>query len=304
MSESSLSVFLKRIFPPMQIHVWGGLGSQLFALIALEEARSRFRLRGFRIVFHSGGVTKREPDLIELISQDVEISIINDFLPSPETVSVQKIVCSWRSITQPMLKKISHKLKFVVSWEDSSSEPSFWTMQIRGHYRFLKTSIDSLVCVSDRIFNSKFNGNSGEISSSNAVHFRIGDLVGLKGIIDPSSLESVMYEIQARNRLKFQVLSDSEEIASSYLSKVEICPSLKGLNTWETIEIGYKSEVFVGTLSKISYWIVILRVLGRPEMYSYLPSTATEEITSFFRDLKISAKIRPYSYGLIESPET
>lgn len=303
MSESSLSVFVKRILPPMQIHVWGGLGSQLFALIALEEARSRFRLRSFRIVFHTGGVTKREPDLIELIPEDVEISIINDFLPSLETVSVQKIVGSWRSIMQPMLKKISHKLKFVVSWEDFSRGPSFWTVQIRGHYRFLKISLDSLVCVSDRIFNSKFNGDSGGISSSNAIHFRIGDLIGLKGIIDPDSLESVMYEIQARNHLKFQVLSDSEEIASTYLSKVEIFPSAEGLNTWETIEIGYNSEVFVGTLSKVSYWIVILRVLGRPEMYSYLPSTATEEITSFFRNLNISAKIRPYSYGLIESPE-
>lgn len=304
MTLVALRNLLKRILPPMQIHIWGGLGSQLFALLALDEVQNRFPSRKFRVVFHSGGVTERKPDLLELIPQGVEISFVSDFIESSEGYTHQQTKNPNSSLAKVFVRDLITKFKLVTSWDNSSSEPTFWTIQIRGHYRMIRVSSDSLNRVFDRIFDSKFSTETENCLSVNSIHFRIGDLVGLKGIIDPEILVNVAETIQYENNLKFRILSDSEDIASHYLSKIETVSSNKSLGTWETIEIGYKSEIFLGTLSKISYWIVILRVLGRPEMLSYLPKSSAEEILTFFRHYRIQAKIEPYDYALIESPET
>lgn len=307
MFSKSVQSSLKRFFPPIQIHVWGGLGSQLFSLLALEEAQSHYPFRRFRIVFHSSGVTERKPDLLELIPQGVEISIVSDFIENPDSVIYQQTKSLSFSLERlyikELVKELVKKFRLVASWDDSSSEPVFWTMQVRGHYRMLKVSSESLNRVFDRIKDSKLE-NDTEISTSiNAIHFRIGDLVGLKGIINPKNLNIIAEKIQNENNLEFRILSDSGEIASSYLSKIRTFSSNTTLNTWETIEMGYRSEIFVGTLSKISYWIVILRVLGYPEKYSYLPRSTAEEISSFFKHYGIEARIVPYDFTLIESPE-
>jgi hypothetical protein len=282
--------------------VWGGLGSQLFALLALEEAQSRYWFRRFRIVFHSSGVTERRPDLIGLLPQGLDIAILNDFSVSSEFDSERPIASICGSSIRSHVVRLLQRMRLVASWDDASSQPAFWTLQIRGHYRMLRVTPDSMNRVFKRILDDKLEIRSPHFDSMNAMHFRIGDLVGLKGIIDPKSLIGVAKSIQNRNKLKFQILSDSAEIASDYMSDIDLYYSDGNLGTWETVEVGYKSEVFVGTLSKISYWIVILRALGRPGMLSYLPRTSAEEITDYLAHYKIMARIIPYDYALFETP--
>ena len=54
---------------PINIHVWGGLGSQLFALALVEDLAKKFPKRSLRMIFHTGGVTYRKLDIAPLLSE-------------------------------------------------------------------------------------------------------------------------------------------------------------------------------------------------------------------------------------------
>ena len=57
---------MQRFLPPLRIHSWGGLGSQLFAIALAEELKVIFPKRSFKIVLHTGGVTRRLPEIVGL----------------------------------------------------------------------------------------------------------------------------------------------------------------------------------------------------------------------------------------------
>ena len=60
------------------IHCWGGLGSQMYAWALLERLQNKYPNRKFKLVFHTGGVTKRLPDLEPLFMQS-EKDFVQDF---------------------------------------------------------------------------------------------------------------------------------------------------------------------------------------------------------------------------------
>ena len=43
----------------VQIHCWGGLGSQLNAWATAEAIKQKFKHKSVAIILHTGGVTKR-----------------------------------------------------------------------------------------------------------------------------------------------------------------------------------------------------------------------------------------------------
>ena len=296
--------FKGRIFhkflPPLQIHIWGGLGSQLFGLLAVEEVGQLFPARKLEVVFHSGGVTARHPDVIELIPEGLKVSFVDDFFSDELIGSSKKFSNSNFEFVNYIKKAIAHKLKLIVSWDKSSEGPRFWTFQLRGHYRMLKVNPNTLESTYKRIKEVKLDSYKSNEEKKNAIHFRIGDLVGLKGIIDPSDILRVAGEIQERNHLRFTVLSDSQLEAYGHLATLNLDKTSPFLSTWETIKVGYESAAFIGTFSKISYWIVILRVLSTSYKISYLPRPVALELKDYFNTYSIEANIVPYDSSIIE----
>lgn len=299
MSILSVKYYLRKILPSIQIHVWGGLGSQLFALLAIEEINNRFSCRKVKVVFHSSGITARFPDLVDLIPPNIRTKFVNDFIYGGDSPSFLGLTGSKIDSKKSFLKLLARRLGIIVTWDAPDSSPKFWTLQIRGHYRMMRVSLSSLEGVFLKISTLKLNSFASKTTTNNAIHFRIGDLVGLKGIVNPDDLLAVAKEIQIRNQLKFTVLSDSGQAASMYLSNLDLDLSNHILGTWESIRLGFDSDSFIGTFSKISYWIVILRVLDDSNKANFLPEPAAKEICNFFAHYGITANIVGYRYSLI-----
>jgi hypothetical protein len=299
MSKISVKYRLRKVLPSMQIHVWGGLGSQLFALLAIEEIQNRFSFRNVKVVFHSSGITARFPDLVDLIPPKICTKFVDDFIYGGDSPTFLGLTGSKLGSKNSVFKALARRLRIIVTWDEPDSSPKFWTLQVRGHYRMMRVSLSSLEGVFLRISTLKLNSCPSKTITANAIHFRIGDLVGLKGIINPDDLLVVAKEIQIRNRLKFTVLSDSGQAAAIYLSNLDLNPTNHALGTWETIRLGFDSDSFIGTFSKISYWIVILRVLENSQKANFLPEPVAEEIRNFFAHYGITANIKGYRYSLV-----
>lgn len=65
-----------KLMPPLKIHCWGGVGSQLYALAVYERLLVRMPNRKIIIVFHSFGVTER---IFELSDYVADFLIENDY---------------------------------------------------------------------------------------------------------------------------------------------------------------------------------------------------------------------------------
>ena len=51
------------MLPAIKIHIWGGLGSQLYALALKIDLQKKFKTRKVVLVFHNSGVTRRDAEL-------------------------------------------------------------------------------------------------------------------------------------------------------------------------------------------------------------------------------------------------
>lgn len=298
-SSIRLDLFQK-LFPALEIHIWGGLGSQLFGLLAVEEVKNLSPLRKIKIVFHSSGVSHRRPDVIELIPKGMEISVLDDFMENENQIDMHRGTDFKRGLISSIFKNITRRSKLVVSLDKVGGKPKFWTIQVRGHYRMMHVNFKSLDSIYRRIKDEKLRISDLPAQETNAIHFRIGDLVGLKGIVNPNDLLQVAEKVQKQNQLPFSILSDSRLEASHYLSSLKINPIHDFLSAWDTIRLGHESSVFIGTLSKISYWIVMLRVLSFPEKSNFLPHSAALEMRQYFKFYGIEANIEPYDFTLVE----
>ena len=56
-----------QLVPSIKVHCWGGFGSQLFALALCNELKTKFPTRKLILILHSSGVSKRVPEIQELL---------------------------------------------------------------------------------------------------------------------------------------------------------------------------------------------------------------------------------------------
>ncbi len=269
-------------FPPLRIHVWGGLGSQLFGVALAHNFKRRFPHRSLLIVLHSSGVTRREPEIIQLFPE-FDFVNVDDFSGRSNHDS---------GFQKPSLNLLFRKMarKFFL-FSGFLAEENFddrrlvrpWTLAIRGHYFHREVSPDFLNLLSLRL-KSFVKSNFEELGNDITLHYRLGDLVELKNknFIDPKRISSTMHQIKESK--KVSIFSDSPDIAISLLWESNNEKSLTPLNlpTIETLYAASKGLAFVGTSSKISYWIVLLRLQKSQSSVNYLPleDEATIEILS------------------------
>ena len=251
-----------RLIPPIKIHCWGGLGSQLYALALAIDLKHRFYTRKIEFVQHTSGVTKRNLEIDTSRFSSIVIKTIDDF-SNDSTSLIAKT--SFRKILSTILKNCLVFLGFLSSANNNLEFNSIraWVLTIRGHYSYRTLNIDFY-----RILVDYFDLTSAKNKISEnpiiGVHYRLGDLLSLSEKAPITVNEVIDSIMRARSKyIDAQVLvfSDSPDKAKDLL-----IPNLKDSfiqfidrSTLSVINECVNADYFIGTNSKISIWIFNLR---------------------------------------------
>lgn len=264
----------------VEIHSWGGLGSQLFAFAFLFDLEKLFPNRTFILVHHTSGETKRFLDTKFAQSFNVRTRIVDDFETRSHPSSRNSISSLVLHIMKNTLKVLLKQLGVVV-YPDSKTKVRVWpwTMQIRGHYYRRKLSHSSLQLIFSYFLKSSSNP---KLSNCLLIHYRHGDLVNIESKL-PISVDRIISVIENFNSShefesivicsdspvneipRFEILLESSRIPRSSFE-------YRDFSVDELIRYASGTAFFLGTNSKISLWIAILRhSLGHSSTSTYLP---------------------------------
>ena len=182
---------MKRLFPTVRIHSWGGLGSQLFAIALAKDFQAIFPKRSIVIVLHTGGVTRRLPEVVELFP-DFDYQYQEDF--QLKNNGSQKISNQSKFDLRIHLKKVINLIGFLADCNDDSSTNRLfpWVLSIRGHYSYRSIHPNFLSQLAEHC-QSIEGVITTNLSKTCVVHYRLGDLL-LISEKDPISAISVASE--------------------------------------------------------------------------------------------------------------
>jgi hypothetical protein len=256
----------------LEVHCWGGLGSQLFALALIHDLKIRFPSREYLLVLHSGVVTKRIPE-ISNIPFVGKFKVIDDFSSSNKSGDEPSL----RIRVRVLLKKIAHTVGFVASanndFEYDIIKP--WVRQIRGHYSRRSISPDFLLEFQSYL-DSRLGGISSFVSDI-SIHYRLGDLLDLseKAPIDDLRLANEVIRVQKNFPGITSLFSDSSNTASELLAKHGVVFEISNAerSTLDVVNLARVSKYFVGTSSKISYWVICPRILKDTRIMASMPTS-------------------------------
>jgi hypothetical protein len=285
---------------PLKVHCWGGLGSQLFGVLLYLELKHKFPRRRITLCLHQGGVTLRNSE-IGGIFNDIPINEVRDFSKSPEGTQDRQSYST--AGFRNRAKKLLIKLNVVLTLDDSTDFKSikFWTSSIRGHYsyrRIQKQSYELLVSSLSKDGSNRFFINMDRRIQL-GVHYRLGDLLELstKSPMELSRLIRVIdSEIQEKGFESLTVFSDSPDKAVSLIKEqvTQLSVENESLPTWETIGVLSRSESFVGTFSKISLWVVLLRYFSTESHPSFMPIESEQNLKRLLGEDIDTLKLRFY----------
>ena len=259
---------------PISIHCWGGLGSQLFAFVASNRMRLLFPGRHAQIKLHTGGITRRIRELPEFSM--VDVLEIDDFSKKgPPLQKTNRFILKRKGRffekVKPIVKRLLKNLGFFndLNSEDEWARVRPWIVSSRGHYSRLQLTDSDLNLVCD-LFLSTFGKKLSEKTwpAETAVHIRLGDLMSLK----PEALDFVPKLIKELERpnsgtsIKIYSDSDFEEVEKILGILPPNAIFVEEASTLEVIYNSLLSHNFIGSNSKVTFWIAALRVhLGTSE---------------------------------------
>lgn len=257
-----------------QIHCWGGLGSQLYAIsLGIDLSKS---FRNIELVFHNGGVTKRELEAAEFIKNFFPYKTIDDFVYLSNTYSPKKTFKKY-------LKSIFAKfLKFVRIISNSNTDEEFtkirfWTMVLRGHYSYRKQNFESIISIRQSLKNTYSNYVE---AVPIVVHYRLDDIMNMPGktVISSSRVCDAILNLNSNETMR--VYSDSPKQASEELKSFLKDFSISDSPTESLIVNAIAADKFIGTVSKVSFWIVFFRLSENILSYNALPFESMPHIES------------------------
>lgn len=255
------TLVLNLVLRPIRIHAWGGLGSQLFAYALSLDLTRRFPSRRNAIIFHTSGVSRRLPELLEIVKLD-HYKILDDFareefdddLPRKSKASRLRKLFKLFLLFTGTLATANDDFEF--------SKVKWWVFSVRGHYSH--RNIDqSFFLHLETLLGERQTKLEIDLKNALVVHYRLGDLVDLASK-SPDNPISVRREI-LRNYSSLKstlclVFSDSPHLAAQTLSiDKNLQPSFPELNAIDTLIVCVLCEYFIGSSSKLSYWAVALR---------------------------------------------
>lgn len=254
------------LIPALKIHSWGGLGSQLFSVALLKDFERIHPGRTIKIVLHTSGVTRRIPEVVELFPE-ISFIYIDDF--SPSRLRKNQSSRNFRTVFLSYLKQLIFSMKFTQSFDDDSFEKlRFWTLSVRGHYSYRTITREFLELLEKKLHNvSQKNRKDKAVC---VIHYRLGDLLLLdnKKPIDPTAILKELKRISKNSDFApIEIYSDTPKHAMELLNPLGLRNiSTPNADTVSLLERAIQSEYFLGTSSKISFWIVAIRsvVFNKP----------------------------------------
>ena len=281
----------------MAIHVWGGLGSQLHAWYLFEYLRLKFPKRRFILIFHSSGVTRRMCELKNVLN-GINWVQIDDFI---EQVAVPKTLKA-NSFTVRLARSLVTGLGFVVSANTSHELEGIGmlTRSIRGHYSRLPIKSEVLSAMKKQAVHSGFNFFLAPKVETASMHIRLGDLIGLEGksYTDFERINAAIANLESNfGSPRIVVFSDSpelvlERIDDSKKHLVKVNP--KDTNAWEEMSEMINSQYFIGTASKLSTWVCVLRTWINPSSVNYMPSDMAEILKDQLAEIGTPESVQYY----------
>jgi hypothetical protein len=269
---------MRLTYPAIRIHIWGGLGSQLFGWAVLLDLQRKFPRRRFIVIFHNGGVSQRDPELIGLLDA-CEFKFVNDFKLKNDVPALRKIWSRFSNSIGRFSRLLFRLLGFIARANSNAQFENLkpWLISLRGHYS--NRLISKSVCDSIRgsLFADFLDFEAQQSKVTVGVHFRLGDLVNLqtKKPLDPQRIVDGLNSALPRIYFHSEVLvcSDSPTLAIDKISALmpasRFNPSM--LPPRETIYLLSNVEIFLGSPSKISEWVALFRVHSSPSCPTWLP---------------------------------
>jgi hypothetical protein len=262
------------------IHVWGGLGSQLFAVALFLDLRERFSSRDLLLELHTGGVTSRTSE-IDSIFPELGKRQLADFSLEAKSSSSRKSFIA--TIEHQIVKAIAFFASTVGLVNRCNTDKEFrglkpWVLTIRGHYAYRSITTSTLLVFSNRLTSAATPDNKSKVlEDSLAIHYRLGDLMTLdeKNPIDVNSIGlEIQRLVQSHNPTSVFCFSDSPQKATELLQSYTLGKPLvsRDLPAVSVIGEACKAKYFIGSNSKISFWIVCLRLFSSPTLHNSLPS--------------------------------
>lgn len=263
------------MLPSLKIHTWGGLGSQLFAIALASDIQEEYPKRRIQIVLHTGGVTHRQPE-VKCLFPEYEYHLIDDYRPkldSQDELSVQK-VSHLRTGVRFLIKKMLRALSLTATADNDLefSKLRPWVLSCRGHYSYRTIKPDFLIELDQRLHRGSIDL---QLSESCAVHYRLGDLLILS---EKSPIPSSVVTTAVNNLISFInfrdlcVFSDSpEKVYELFNNVVPLAVKSPNVDTVAVMANSIDSKYFIGTSSKISFWIAGIRAQSR-KSHSLMPS--------------------------------
>lgn len=267
-----------RFFPALQVHSWGGFGSQLYTAFVILKLQQSYPGRRIKVVIHTSGVTRMVKEF-NFGSLGVQVVQIEDFKSTKSLSTTNKYqpqcISSFLSVSKQLLLKVLVQLRILVkvNTDDSFELITFWTMSLRGHYTNLtldKPLVDSLYRV---LFTeeSQFKSRNCDL----VVHYRLGDLLTLpqKHPISVERVERVLEKLKV-DLGSLVLLSDSKgEDLVKFLESSKLLKFSKSSNydPIKTLRICIDAEKFVGTGAKLSLWAATFRYFVHGKV-SFLPT--------------------------------
>lgn len=265
---------LNRLIPHIKLHVWGGLGTQLYSILLARKLMQKFRGRKIKFYFHQSGVTKRFLQIPDVLLTGFDYKEISDFSKKKSAASSrrqfkQHLEKSFIKVVTTFLEKSGILAR--VNTEEEFNRLKPWVISIRGHYTGVKYSKEDLTSLKDCFQLHQFSASNRSI----AVHFRLGDLIEIpnKTHTDPRSIFKVIAGLE---QIPIDIFSDSKPFEVRKVLEVQntyhAVRSIENLDIGETIKLCCNSGIFIGTNSKISVWIAIFRAIGNESRKTFLPS--------------------------------
>ena len=243
---------LNSLLPPLRVHSWGGLGSQLNALAFTLDFLAISPGRRVHLVIHTGGVTRRYMEIAEILPSNIIWREINDFVHNANTQKSKNGLRHFASM-------LSSQLRIIVFPERNRdfTKIKLWTISSRGHYSYMSFSENTIHKIFELITKSSAESRNYE----NVIHYRLGDLLSVgKGFVESSNIIQLANSIGIK---EWHVLTDSPGEARKMfndLSSKHSMADVYDLAPRALIKTGVQSRIFVGTTSKLSIWICVFRI--------------------------------------------
>jgi hypothetical protein len=274
--------FHTKLLPAIRIHSWGGFGSQLFACIVARRLSVRFPRRSIHLIFHSAGVTSRNIEVPEELLCKFKVTFRNDFTSSriadQYSTKAENQNSFWKLAIE-FLEKLGLLVR--LNFESEFTRIHSHTLAVRGHYSMIDLDSAELNWLETSLEIPVLRNHFTDLGEDLTIHFRLGDLRTLttKSHIPVNRMAAVANAILEVKEVKMFSDSPPQEV-EHFLGNTFKVKSLAifNIDSLQTIRYCTQSKYFIGTNSKISLWITILRSSAGIGLRSWLPEEMSHHL--------------------------